>query len=291
MKLHLMEILTAGIPLFLASSGALVSEYAGVMAVFISGIINLSSFLTFAFTVFTGSPTAGMLLSVCVCVTFIVLTALFTEYTSSNPFLTGLAVNLACSGIISLLSSMWFKTRGVLSFRSFFEFHETSSVSAKSIADAGLFLRTNGIYAAAFVIVSLMLLLKKSRWGIRTKITGSSAEVLSEYGMNPIFYRTTAWCTAALFSAFAGTFYTFRMSSFVPNISAGTGWIAIAAVLLGQRSVTGMLLASLLFSTAEYHANYLQGSPAASFISPTILLSLPYAAALLLFVLIPPKKK
>ena len=59
----ILNILVSSVPLLLASAGALISEYAGVLAVFIDGIINLSAFLTFLFAYYTGSTFVACLLS------------------------------------------------------------------------------------------------------------------------------------------------------------------------------------------------------------------------------------
>ncbi len=91
------NILISAAPSLLAAMGALVSEYAGVMAVFLEGVINLGAFFCFALTAVTGSAAAGAAGSLSVCTLIIFLVSVFTEKTKANPFLTGLAVNLLSS--------------------------------------------------------------------------------------------------------------------------------------------------------------------------------------------------
>ena len=116
---YFFDILILWTPLLLISFGALVTEYAGMIAIFTDGIINLSAFLCFLFLFLTENIVLSLILSFLLSSFFIILVAEFTEKTESNPFLTALAVNLFSSGFISLLSTQIFKTKGVLSFQEF----------------------------------------------------------------------------------------------------------------------------------------------------------------------------
>ncbi len=74
----------------------------------------------------------------------------------------------------------------------------------------------------------------------------------------------------------------------MPNISSGKGWIALAVVFLGHKNIFGVVLATLLFAAAEYASNRLQGL---NIIKPAMLLAMPYIFALLLFAVVPSKKR
>lgn len=270
----LTDIYISAIPLLLASSGALVSELAGVMAVFIDGIINLSAFLFYTLTDAASNPLLGAFLSCLICMSLLCLVSIFTEKTGANPFLAGLAVNLFSTGIISLLSSIIYKTQGVLSSSPVLNTH-TASAARSTLAPS------------VFVFIILCaVLLQKTKTGRRLRITGSDPDVLFERGISPSYYRTISWIISGFFASLAGIFLVLKVSSFVPNISSGRGWIALAVVFLGRKKSIGIILAVLVFAGAEFLSNNLQGSSVPS----GLLIALPYAAALLLFILIPSKK-
>ncbi len=271
----LTDILAAGVPLLLASSGALVSELAGVMAVFIDGAINLSAFLFYTFTDICNSPFPGAFFSCLICMILLCLISLFTEKTGANPFLAGLAFNLFSNGVISLFSSVIYKTQGVLS---------SSQLLNSSTAQTARTILTPSAY---ILILLFAFLLQKSKTGRRLRITGSDPDVLFERGVNPSFYRTISWILSGFSASLAGIFLVLQVSSFVPNISSGRGWIALAAVFLGRKKSTGIAAAVLVFAAAEYASNILQSSS----IPSGLLLALPYAAALVLFIVIPVKKR
>lgn len=281
----ILRILINSLPLLFASTGALISEYTGVMAIFTDGIINLSSFLAFACAVKTGSATTGCILAAVISAAFIILAAFFTERTKANPFITGIGINLLSGALISVFSEAWFSTKGVLSAGTVSADQVSKVFSPASVQFAGL----PSLVISAVVIAVMYHALGHTRWGLRTRVTGSSAAVLSARGVNPAAYRISAWGIAGVCSAWAGILCTLRLSSFVPNVSAGRGWLALAAVFLGRRSLTGTLLAALVFTAAEYAANsILAGSTS---IPPTVLLAVPYIAALLLFALLPGKNQ
>jgi simple sugar transport system permease protein len=140
---------------------------------------------------------------------------------------------------------------------------------------------------SVFVFIILCaVLLQKTKTGRRLRITGSDPDVLFERGISPSYYRTISWIISGFFASLAGIFLVLKVSSFVPNISSGRGWIALAVVFLGRKKSIGIILAVLVFAGAEFLSNNLQGSSVPS----GLLIALPYAAALLLFILIPSKK-
>ncbi|MGB9835021.1 MAG: hypothetical protein ACPLPW_08670, partial [bacterium] len=71
----------------------------------------------------------------------------------------------------------------------------------------------------------------------------------------------------------AGGFLTLSLGAFVPNVTAGRGWIALVVIYLGNRTPGGLLIGSLIFGLVEYLSNYLQAS---SNIPSGLLLALPF---------------
>ena len=267
------EILTMAAPLLFATLGALATEYTGVLAVFMDGAITFAGFICIAVTGETGNPWLGFAASASCTVALLYSVAKITEFTRANPFLTGLSVNLLAAGVTSWMSAAWYGTRGVVALSTLgtaVEFHRELAFPA-AIVSAFLF--------AAFI--------RYTRAGLNLKITGSSAAVLTARGVSPARYRTASWCIAAFCAACAGSLLTLDLGAYVPNVSAGRGWTALAAVYLGYKNPLLVIGAVILFSAAEYSTNVIQGL---GNIPSTMILGLPYALSLLVFVLIPQKK-
>jgi simple sugar transport system permease protein len=262
-------------PLLFATLGALCTEYAGVLAVFMDGAITVSGFVAIAVTQATGSPAIGFAASAVSVTAILFLVAFFTERTKANPFLTGLGLNLFAAGITSWLSSALFGTRGVIALTG-------------PAADAALALPRNAFFPlAVLAAAALAFALAFTRQGTALKVAGSAPEFLAVRGIEPARYRIASWSIAAFFAACAGSVLAFGLGAWVPNMSAGRGWTALAAVYLGFRNPLLAIAAVLVFTGADYASTIMQGTGQ---VPGMVVLGLPYALALLVFVLIPRKK-
>ncbi|MCR4789560.1 MAG: ABC transporter permease [Treponemataceae bacterium] len=272
----LLETLILASPLLLVAVGSLFSEHCGILAIFTEGILNLAAFIFFAFSVLTGSIIASIPMTISVCLILIFLLALLNEKTDTNPFLLCLAFNLLSQGLIEILSKKFFHTQGVL-------------------VDSGLFGvetqfygRLWGSIIAYLLSLAALFFLKFSKTGISFRAAGLKPELLDREKNMSSRYRIASWLLATFFSCIASIILVLRISSFVPNISGGRGWLALAAVLAGRKNVSGIFIAVFLFTLFEEVAVHFQGS--FSFIPPTLTLALPYILALLAFFLVPKKK-
>lgn len=251
-------------PLLLAATGALFSEYTGCLALFMDGLMTFCGFLTYAFTVATGSAIAGIILS-CICsVSLCLLFAFIIEKTRANIFIAAIALNLLFGSFTSLFSWLCFGTRGVLTSKEF-----TFSLGATN---------ATSIIITVILITAAILYLKKTEAGIHFRITGSNADVLLVRGVSPGAYRIASWGIAGFFACISGSFLAFRVCSFVPNLASGKGWLALAAVFMGKRRLPVIALFALIFCAVDFGAVYIQNFIPA--IPSSVILSLPYIVSL-----------
>ena len=255
-------------PLLLAAAGALFSEYTGCLALFMDGLITFGGFLTYAFTVATGSAVAGVAISSVICVALGLLFAFIVEKTRANVFIAAIALNLLFSSFTSLFSWLAFGTRGVLTNQAFV--FAPSGVNAASIV------------ITLVLITAAILYLKKTTGGIYFRITGSDSDVLLVRGVAPGSYRIASWGVAAFFACFSGSILCFRISSFVPNLASGKGWLALAAVFMGKRKLWLIALYAVIFCAVDFGAVYIQNFIPS--LPSSVMLSLPYIVSLLLVV-------
>ena len=264
----MLNILAFSCPLLLAATGALFSEYTGCLALFLDGYISMCGFLTFTFTVGTGSPVLGIILSALTACLMALLFAFITEKTKANKFIAAIAINLLAGALTSLFSSLIFKTRGVLVSPSF------SFVPGK----VGLF----SIIITAVLVAGAIVYLKRTQSGIYFRITGSNASELIVRGVSPSLYRILSWVIAAFFASLAGSIMAMKISSFVPNLASGKGWLALAAVFMGRRKLWKIALFVLIFCAIDFAAVYIQNFIPA--LPSSVILSLPYIVTLCLIV-------
>lgn len=266
----LLNVLRVSVPLLLVSLGALVSEYAGVTAIFLEGAVNFSAFLFLLFLTYTKAVLPASLLSICFTCIPVFLLALFSQKRRADIFLLGLAFNLFSGGIISILSSFFFGTNGV--------------VECPPVFSSSAFFQNGSSLLIWFLAIVLVIFFEITPLGFKIRFTGTDPEALSLNGINVSNLRIVSWVAAACLSSAAGMIMVTRLQAFVPGISSGKGWLALVAVFLGRKKVAGVVVAVLLFSALELAGISLQGRLG---IPPTVLLSMPYIVVLIIFAFVP----
>jgi simple sugar transport system permease protein len=106
---------------------------------------------------------------------------------------------------------------------------------------------------------------------------------LISLGLYPDIYRWAAFLVSGFFCGIGGSFLSLNLGAFVPNMTAGKGWIALVVIFLGARRPLGLIAAAFVFGLAESFSNYAQGlfNVPADFI-----LAMPYLLTLLAMVLV-----
>ena len=272
-----LSIIHIAAPLLLVTLGALISEYAGRMAMFLECMINLGAFLCYACTLWTGNLIAGITLSVALCMLLVLAIEQVASRRKANMFLISLAMNMFFAALASLLSATLYGTRGVL-YHDLFRFDAARVRVATTIV----------CYALAFAQI---IMLKDTTAGLALRVTGSDSDVLQARGLFPARYRTISWLFAAANASLAGCVLAARLSSYVPGMAGGRGWTALAAVYLGKKHPLFVALAVLVFSAAEYASSTVQNIAAFKNVPSSVLLALPYLVALTLIIAVPQKKQ
>jgi simple sugar transport system permease protein len=260
-------LLGSAAPLMLGSLGALFTELSGALGIFIEGFMSLGSFFSWIIAGWTGSVPAGTALTALLAALAGWALARFTNVTGANPFIAGLALNLAAGGVTETLSIAWFGTKGVLR-------------NPEIPIPGPLFGLQPSVYAAWGCTIFAALLIGRTRLGLRLRSSGRSALAARERGLRPERYREFSWAAAAFLAALAGAALTFRVGVYAPGGVAGRGWICLAAVYLGFRRVWGVAAAALIFALTERIGVGLQIFGA---LPATALLGLPSALALTLY--------
>jgi simple sugar transport system permease protein len=269
-------------PIMLASSGALLTELSGTLGVFIEGFMVLGSFFSWVIAGWTGSVFLGSLISAVLAGISGLLLSVFVQKTRANPFIAGLALNLAAAGLTETLSTLWFGTKGVLRNPGLTIPSSLHIPLVSRIPVAGPLLQGHPPFvccAVLFVVLSGIVLNRTSA-GLRLKAAGLAPEAAIDQGIRPSLYRAWTWAFAAFLASLAGAALSFRVGAYSPGGVAGRGWIALAAVYLGFRGVWGTAAAAMVFALAERIGFIAQGINA---VPATLLLGLPSALALLLY--------
>ena len=269
-------------PLMLAGLGALLSDLSGTLGIFIEGFMILGAFFSWVFAGWTGSVFLGTFASAALAGFTGWALARFVRLSGANPFIAGLALNLAAPGLTLSLSAYWFGTRGVLLNSGVKIPGPVIIPLIDNIPWLGRILSGQNpfTYAAFACVIIIAIGVKRTVPGLRLRASGLSPDAAAERGIRPGAYREGAWALAAFLAALAGAALTFRAGAYAPGGIAGRGWIALAAVYLGFRKAWGVAAAAIIFSLAERLGYGIQSFGA---LPATALLGLPSALALALY--------
>jgi simple sugar transport system permease protein len=268
--------------LVFAGLGALLTELTGVLGVFIDGFMNLGAFFSFVIAGWTESIFLGTLISAIIIGGMGFLLSIFVQKSGANPFVAGLALNLAAGGICNSLSIIFFGTQAVIRNENLKMPTAVEIPLIKGIPLLGSLLSGHlpFVYFAIASVIICFFVINKTKAGLHLRASGLSIDAAIERGINPHRYRAWAWFFAASLAALGGADLTFRIGVYTPGAISGRGWVALAAVYLGFKNVWGIALAAILFALVERVGIALQGT---GIISGTIIQGIPSLLACILF--------
>jgi len=139
------------------------------------------------------------------------------------------------------------------------------------------------IAAAVLALSAVWLAVYKTPFGYRLRACEKNGEALVSLGIRPRVYQTAAILISGFFCGIGGSFLSLNLGAYVPGMSAGNGWVALAVIFLGGRKPLGVLAAAFLFSLAEVLSNYAQGVMS---LPADFILAFPYVTALIAMIVI-----
>ncbi len=256
----LVATLYSATPLVLAALAGVLSERAGVVNIALEGLMLAGAFAavwagqTSAFAGLTAALVTGGLLGL--------LHAFLTQKTRMNHVVSGLGITLLAAGSTRFLFQRVFPPSGL------------------SIAG----IRREVFVAAAIVLPFVMaFLLSRTRFGLRLRAVGENPESALVSGVSSFPPRAAAVTISGILGALAGAYLSIgEAHQFSPGMSAGKGYIALAAVIFGKWSPLGASLGALFFGFFDALQSQLQISGVhvvrfgVDWTSPYLLQSLPY---------------
>ncbi len=253
----------SSVPLILTALGGLLSERAGALNISLEGNIAVGAFIT-AVLVSVGFPwwTAMIAAAFTGILAGGLLGVLHLGW-GANLFIAGLGINLLLPAVNSLVSRFFFNFEGVLRLAS----RELDMLPWLMIPSG--------------IIISLVLY--SSSYGRRIRAAASGVEFLAERGISVRLLRISVLFISSGMAALAGSIISLRLGVFVPGMSAGKGWIALAMIWTGYRNPAGVLISCYIFSLFEIVSGRIQGLAAGW---ASVMPALPYLGALLILVLL-----
>jgi general nucleoside transport system permease protein len=252
-------------PILLAALGGLLTERAGILNIALEGLMLTGAFTAVVISGLTGNLYLGILGAVAAGVLAGALFSFVAIHLKGNIFITGLAINLLASGLITFLSGLLFSNRGVL------RFPEAPLIPRIDLPLVGPV--SGAVLPVLLLVPAVWWLLYRTPFGLRVRGAGYAPQVLRSRGVNADWVRIITIMLSGAACGLAGSLLSLRLGAYVPGLSAGRGWIALVAIYLGGKKPAGILIATLFFALADAFAGIAQGAEG---ISPSLLFALPY---------------
>ncbi len=234
-------------PLILAAIGGLYSERSGVINIALEGIMLAGAFTAAAVTAklnlaFIG-PTVGLLAAIIAGILVGLIHAIACIRYRADQVVVGTAINILFLGVPALLSGALFQSTG----------------STPQLPQAQT-LFWPFIALAIIVIPLTYFILYHTRFGLRLRAVGENPAAADTAGVSVTKIRYQAVLISGMLAALAGAYLSIGQNSlFTRNMTAGRGYIALAALIFGNWQPVRTLLACLLFGLAEAITIRMQG--------------------------------
>lgn len=281
--LFIASILRISTPIILPALGGLISDLAGVINIALEGIMLVSAFTGVVVSAYTGSVWIGVLAGIAVGMLYSLLLALFHLYLDTDIILAGIALNIMAQGGTIFLLFILTGDKGNSSSLASGAVPTVTIPFVENIPWLGTILSGHNIFTyLAFLFTWLVsILLYKTPLGTHLRAVGENPVAAETVGINVRRTKTIAIALSGFFASLGGLSLSMAYLTLFQNaMTAGRGFIALAAVFLGGRTPWGTTVAAIIFGFADALANQL-GSLA---IPPQWVQMIPYVATVIALV-------
>ena len=245
-------------PLLLACLAGLFSERAGIFDIGLEGKMLAAAFFSAAFAYVTGNVWLGLAAGIGASMLLSLLHGVASITFRGNQLISGVAINFLAAGMTVLIAQSWFKQGGrtpaLLSGGRFENITLPFADGVSAIPIIGPIYRevvsghTILVYVALFMVPLTWWVLFRTRFGLRLRAVGEAPEAVDTAGVSVIEMRYSAVIICGVLCGLAGAYMaTGLQAGFVKDMTAGRGYIALAALIFAKWRPWYALSSCLLF--------------------------------------------
>ncbi len=283
------------VPLILAALAGLYSERSGVFDIGLEGKMLVGAFAAGAAAAVTDSALAGLGAAVAASTVFALIHGYASITQRGNQIVSGVAINFLAAGLTALLGYAWFRQGGQTPPLSrdgrFLPVDLPGAQAARDVPVLGdiyaeLISGHNLLVYLAFLAVPFTWwVVYRTRFGLRLRAVGENPAAVDTAGISVPWLRYRAVIVCGMFCGFAGAYLAIAQSAgFVRDMTAGKGFIALAALIFAKWRPWPVLGACLLFGLLDAAAIRLQGAdlPVVGEVPVQFMQALPYVLTVVL---------
>ncbi len=280
----------AAAPILLAALGGTLTFYAGVFNIAMEGMMLGGAFFAVLGSYYFQSWGMGILFAILGAVVMALIFILFAIVLKMDEFVTGIGLNLFAVGATTYLLRKIFAVKGAFANPQIVGIPAVNIPLIEDIPVLGKILSGQNlvIYLTVILTVIILHITFKTRFGLRMRASGFNTPCLDSSGVSSNRIKIIALLVCGVLCGLAGAYLSLGyVTLFSENMTAGRGWISLAAVILVNGHPMGIAMISLLFGFADGMGLFLQRS-----MPPQFTDMVPYVATLVaLFVYSIRKKK
>jgi simple sugar transport system permease protein len=258
--LFLASIMRISTPLILPALGGLITELAGSINIALEGIMLTSAFTGVVVSAFTQNIWLGVLGGIVAGILFSALLAYFHLYLETNIILAGVALNIMATGGTIFLLYILTGDKGNSSTLASGMVPVVEIPFIKDIPFLGTVLSGHNIFVYIAIVLTFLthILLYNTKFGVHLRAVGENPIAAMSLGIPVRSIKFIAILLSGFLASLGGLNLSMAyLSLFQREMTAGRGFIALAAVYLGGRTPWGTFLAAILFGAADALANQL----------------------------------
>lgn len=272
------------VPLVLASGGGCFGDKAGIFNIALESFMLCAAFFATLGTYLTANPYMGVLFGILAGLGCALLFGLFVFHFGSDGLVVSIAMNLGANAFTSFLLLMILGTRGSFMDPRLVSLPSLHLSFLEKIPYLDKILNNHNIvvYLTPFIIGAMWVIMYKTPFGLRLRCVGINEKAAQTTGTNILRYKWYSVLITGIFVGISGAVLPLGGTSiFTEEMSAGRGFLAVAAIMVGKGNPVKAALSALLFAYANALTVGLQNYG----IPSQIVLALPYGATLFVLIL------
>jgi len=279
LEAFLTSTMSMATPIMLAALGELLVEESGIINVGIEGAMLAGAFFALAATYFSGSIALGLGAGMAAAVALDAIFAALVVNLAANQVVTGTALNILALGVTGVFYREMFGVTGKAFMVTPVAKIPLGPLARIPVLGPVLFDQNALVYFTLLLIPTFWYVISRTRYGLRLRAAGERPEAADALGLGVFRIRWYALLAAGALTGLAGAYLTLAYANtFVENISAGRGFVALSVVILGRWNPWGLAAASVLFGAAMALQFGLQAL--GTVVPYQLFLALPYALTL-----------
>jgi simple sugar transport system permease protein len=246
--------LTAAVLLLLPALGGVISERSGVVNIAMEGMMLAGAFFGVVADLAWHNPWAATGVAILAGGLMAAVHAVVSIRFRADQIVSGIAINIFAAGLTVFLVNRIYGLQDVghVSQSELLPNFNVPGLDQIPFIGQVFFQQNVVVYAALILLVLVHVILFRTRLGLRIRAVGEHPQAADTAGINVYLIRYGAVITSGLLSGLSGAFLAIGISNtFVPNMTDGRGYIALAAMIFGKWTPFGAFIACLIFGLGE----------------------------------------